>query len=81
MHFVDKLHHQIYQIPPWSQEHLRALLLEYMSSQHFEWPIHQDTLFEIMRNFYRNTKNVDIYMKDLDIRTVIEELQHMYDNN
>jgi hypothetical protein len=52
-----------------------------MSSQHFEWPIHQDTLFEIMRNFYRNTKNVDIYMKDLDIRTVIEELQHMYDNN
>jgi hypothetical protein len=52
-----------------------------MSSQHFEWPIHQDTLFEIMRNFYRNTKNVDVYMKDLDIRTVIEELQHMYTND
>jgi hypothetical protein len=65
-------------MPPWLQEHLRALLLEYMSSQQSEWPIHQDALFEIMRNFYRNTKNVDVYMKELDIRTVIKELQHMY---
>lgn len=77
MLYVGKLHHEIYQIPPWSQEHLRAVLLEFMSSQQFEWPIHQDTLFDTLRSFYRNAKNVDIYMKDLDIRAIIEELQHM----
>lgn len=75
---VEKLHHQMYQIPPWSQEHLRALLLEYMCSQSFEYPEHQEALFETLRGFYRNAKNVDTYMKDLDIRVIIEELQHMY---
>lgn len=40
----------------------------------FECPIHHVQIFNRIRSFYQNFQNADIYMKDLDIPAVLEEL-------
>lgn len=67
----SKLHHEVYQIPPWTQEHLKAILLNFMNSPQFVEPTHQDSLWETIRSFYKNTKNAETYMKDLDLKQVL----------
>ena len=70
-----KLHYEEYQIPPYSQEHIRVLLLEYFVYDLFETPVHHIHIFNKVRNFYQNFQNADIYMKDLDLPEVLEELE------
>ena len=41
-------------------------------------PIHHIDIFNKVRNFYINFQNADIYMKDLDLPDVLEELEKKY---
>jgi hypothetical protein len=63
----SKLHHEEFQIPPYSQDHIKALLLEYLSNGVFEIPIHHILIYERIKTFYQNFQNTEIYMKDLDL--------------
>ena len=66
-----KLHYEDCMIPPYSQDHLRALLLEYLAYEVFEIPCHHITLAGKIRGFYTSFQNADIYMKDLDLPEVL----------
>ena len=70
----SKLHHEVYQIPPWTQQHLKAILLNFMNSPHFVEPTHQDSLWETIRSFYKNLKNAETYMKELDMKQVLLDI-------
>lgn len=62
-----RFHYEEFQIPPYTQEHIRALLLEYLAYDLFEIPIHHLTLYDKLKAFYQNFQNADIYMKDIDL--------------
>ena len=66
-----KLHYEDCSIPPYSQDHLRALLLEYLAYEVFEIPCHHIMLAAKIRGFYQSFQNADIYMKDLDLPEVL----------
>jgi hypothetical protein len=57
---------------------MRALILEYLAHELFELPIHHILIFNRIRSFYQNFQNADIYMKDLDLPEVLEDLEKMY---
>jgi hypothetical protein len=63
----ERLHYEEFQIPPYTQEHMRALLLEYLAHELFELPLHHLTLYDKLKTFYQNFQNADIYMKDIDL--------------
>jgi hypothetical protein len=69
-----KPHYEEYQIPPYTHEHLRALLLEYLAQQILEPPLHHITIYNKVKTFYQNFQNTDIYMKDLDLPDTLKEL-------
>ena len=73
-----KLHHQEFQIPPYTQEHAKALVLECLAYEVFEIPVHHIKIYERMKTFYQNFQNADVYMKDLDFPDVLRDLQKMY---
>lgn len=74
----QKLHYEEYQIPPYSQEHLRALFLEYVSRGMFQLPVHHESVMNKIRTLYQNIQNSDIYMKELDLARIIRELVSKY---
>ena len=69
----QKMHFEEYQIPPHSQDHLKALLLEYIAFDQFEFPIHHlDIMTKIKQYYTKSSQGNDIYMKDLDLPAVIK---------
>lgn len=41
-------------------------------------PIHHLDIFNKVRQFYINFQNTDIYMRDLDLPSVLQELEKMF---
>ena len=56
-------------------------MLEYLSYDLFEIPIHHINIFNKIRTFYQNFQNADIYMKDLDLPEVLADLEKRYQCN
>ena len=54
---------------------MRAVLLEFMCSKKFEYPIDAHNLFKILKDEYREVENYKQIMKNLKIDSILSELQ------
>lgn len=54
--------------PPSSQDEFRSVLLDYLNSEYFNYPMHYVEIFQSLVNLYRGVnKDSEYFMKNLDI--------------
>lgn len=61
--------------PPANQDELRAVLLEFMCSPNFEYPIDGGSLFKKLKDQYKDCDDYKQIMKNLNINAILLELK------
>lgn len=66
---------EIQNYPPSTQDELRAVLLEFMCSENFEYPIDGRSLFKLVKESYKKCEDYRHIMKELQIGNLLNELK------